>query len=67
MEQRPRPDPEVGDELAERIAELQRARNGVMLARTELAADPVHYKLSGTGARRKARYDRTALMLSGKR
>ncbi len=32
--------PKIGDEFAEQAVELQRARDGVMLARTELAAEP---------------------------
>ena len=64
MQQRAGTDPEIGDEFAEQAAELQRARDRVMLTRTELAAEPLHQRsyidmtyirFAGTGARRSAR------------
>ena len=72
--------PKIGYEFIQQATELQRTRNGVMLARSELATDPLHpkkrnksyrtdstYNRASTGARRSARYDRTALVLNGNR
>ena len=42
------PGPNIGDEFTEQATELQRARNSVMLAGSELAADPLHPKLNRT-------------------
>ena len=59
--------PNVGDELTKQPIELQSTRNRVMLSRPELAADPLHYRLTATGARRSAKYDRTPALLTGDR
>src|SRR5215211_1119789 len=62
-----RTQPQIGDKFTERPIKLQCPRNRVMFPRADLAADPaLFHKVSGTGARRKAKYDRTALLLTGK-